>query len=276
MRRTFLIGLSAVAALAAAGQARSVDPFADSVVSYDQGTNASVGFTDPNTALGSPTRITSPSSPFGGAVTPFQSAFGNNEIVSIGEGGHLTVAFNEPVRNDAGNPFGIDLLIFGNASYIDAAFPEGIVGGIFAEGGSISVSADGITFFDVLDVVADGAFPTLGFLDPTGPFSLPGEPATGTIESDFTKPVDPNFDTTGLSFAELLAGYNGSGGGVGVDIGLLGLSEISFVRIDNPLGSGVTPEIDGFSDVAVPGPGASLLLAGAAGVLMRRRRSVRA
>lgn len=273
-RRRAAVALSAVAVMSGTAAAQTSNPWADSVVSYDKGSNPVAGFTDPTTALGSPTRFTNPTSPFGGAVTPFQPAFGTSEIVSIGEGGHLTVAFNEPVRNDAGNPFGLDLLIFGNAFYVDTAYPNGVAGGLFAEGGSISVSADGINFFDVLNVDADGAFPTLGFLDPTGAVTVPGQgQVTGTIESDFTKPVDPNFDPTGLTLAEILAGYNGSGGGVGIDIGLLGLSEISFVRIDNPLGSGFTPEIDGFSDVAVPAPGASLLLAGAAGFFARRRRS---
>ncbi|MEM1184281.1 MAG: GC-type dockerin domain-anchored protein [Planctomycetota bacterium] len=226
------------------------DAWADRVVSYDQGIGAASGFTDPSTALGEPTRITSPSSSFGGATTPFQGAFGTSELVSIGEGGHLTVEFDEPVRDELGNPFGVDLLVFGNAFYLDTDFPNGVAGGLFAEGGAISVSADGITFFDVPNAIADGAFPTNGFLDPTGPLTTGGQQVTGTIESDFTLPVDPSFNPTGLPFADLLAGYDGSGGGVGIDIGELGLSEISFVRIDNPVGAGGSPEIDGLSDVA--------------------------
>ena len=62
-------------------------------------------------------------------------------------------------------------------------------------------------------------------------------------------------DFSGLTYAQVLEIYNGSGGGAGVDIGSLGLSEISFVRITNPVGSGVTPEIDGFADVAPRIPG---------------------
>ncbi|MEN0019442.1 MAG: hypothetical protein AAF747_01005, partial [Planctomycetota bacterium] len=125
-------------------------------MSYTAGSNPATGFTQAASALGAPTRFTSPSSPFGGATTPFQAAFGTNEIVSIGEGGQLTVAFDEPVRNDAQNPFGLDLLIFGNAFYGDTAFPNGVAGGIFSEGGVISVSADGVNFLTVTGADADG------------------------------------------------------------------------------------------------------------------------
>lgn len=261
--------LSAAAGLAPSAAA---GPFASSVVDYTPGSNPGAGFTDPSTALGEPTRVTSPGSPFGGAVTGFQTPFGADEVVSIGEGGSLTVAFDEPVTDDAANPFGIDLLVFGNAFYFDTDFPNGVAGGIGSEGGVISVSADGVNFVTVPGVDADGRFPTMGFRDPSAPFTTDtGGPATGTIPSDFRKPVDPSFDPIGKTLAEIVAGYNGSGGGAGVDIGALGLSEISFVRIENPAGSGVTPEIDGFADVPAPGAAGALGLGGLA--LLRRRRA---
>jgi hypothetical protein len=93
------------------------------------------------------------------------------------------------------------------------------------------------------------------------------------VQSDFTKPVNPNFAWQNKTLSELIAGYDGSGGGLGVDIGALGLSQISFVRVSVPSGSSVDVEIDALSDVtAVPGPGgAAALLAGAAMLLLRRR-----
>lgn len=244
--------------------------YANQIISYDPGSNPASGFTDPTSALGEPTRVTSPNSSFGGATTPFQAAFGRDELVSIGAGGHLTVAFDSPVLNDPGNPFGIDLLVFGNAFYTDASFPNGVPGGLFSEGGLISVSADGINFVQVPNVDADGAFPTLGYQDPTGTLTSFGNPPiSGTIPTNFTKPVDPSFNPVGLSYADVLAGYNGSGGGAGVDIGALGLQEISYVRINTPIGASA-PEIDGFADVAVPEPTSLVLLAFA--VLLYRRR----
>lgn len=271
-------GLAAVVGVCSVGvvSVAMADPYADTVVDYTPGLNPVSGFTDAAASLGEPTRVTNPASPFGGATTPFQAAFGTDEIVSIGEGGSLTVAFDTPVTDDPLNPFGIDLLVFGNAFYTDTAFPNGVAGGIFSEGGVIEVSADGVNFVAVPGLDADGAFPTLGFLDPSGAVTFGGNPVTGTVESDFTKPVDPTFDPTGLGLSAILAGYDGSGGGVGIDLAPLGLSEVSFVRISNPLGSGVTPEIDGFADVApVPEPTGLAVLGGLAGLAMVRRGRLR-
>lgn len=243
--------------------AQPIDPFADSVIGYTPGSNPPSGFTNPQAALGSPTRFTSPDSEFGGAVTPFNQPFSADELVSLGEGGSLTVAFDDAVADDPGNPFGVDLLIFGNSFLTFGS------GAPTSEGGVVEVSSDGETFFEIPGVDADGPFPTLGFSDLTEPF--PSEP--GDEPTDFTKPVDPSFDPTGLSFGEIVAGYDGSGGGVGIDISVTGLSEISFVRITNPIGSGVTPEIDAFSDVAVPAPGAIAVAVAASGFAVRRRRA---
>lgn len=248
------------------GQA-SADPWADAVVSYDAGSNASAGFTDATSALGSPTRFTSPGSPFGGPTTPFQSAFGADELVSIGEGGHLTVRFDNVIRNSASNPFGIDLLIFGNAFYFDAAFPDGVAGAFAGEGGTVEVSENGVDWFLVPGAGADSGFPTLGFSDVTEPFPT----MAGSVETDFTKPVDPGFDPTGLGLSDIIAGYDGSGGGLGVDIGAIGLDFVRFVRVSNPFGSGFTPEIDGFADV-VPTPGTVAVLGVTLGACVRRRR----
>jgi hypothetical protein len=267
--RAVCVGVAcAVAALAPQTSAQT-NPWANTVVAYTPGSNATPNYTDPNVALGQPTRFTGESGGFPGAVTPFNAPWENDEIVSIGEGGHLTVRFDQPVANDPNNPFGIDLLVFGNAWYIDTSWPNGVAGAIAAEGGQISVSADGQAWFDVVGVQADGAFPTLGYNDLTDPYAT----TRGNVLSGFTTPVDPRFDATGKSFAQITAAYNGSGGGTGIDIGLLGLSEISFVRITNPLGSGLTPEIDAFADVApVPAPGVLALVASAALFSTRFRR----
>jgi hypothetical protein len=58
----------------------------------------------------------------------------------------------------------------------------------------------------------------------------------------------------GLGYEALLDKYDGSGGGVGIDIGALGLSAIRFVRISGPTVSGFSPEVDAFSDVAALPP----------------------
>ncbi|MEO1009053.1 MAG: GC-type dockerin domain-anchored protein [Planctomycetota bacterium] len=242
-----LVAGAPLALTAPLAAAQAFTPWADRVVEYTPGDGVPVGFDDPTTALGEPERFTG-EGVFPGAVTVFNPPFGMDEIVSIGDGGSLTVAFDEPVTDDATNPFGIDLLVFGNAGYIDAAFPDGIVGGIFADGGLIELSDDGVTFVPVPGLQADGAFPTLGYLDLTDPFS----PTAGIVESDFTKPVDPALDPDGFTFAEVVAAYDGSGGGVGIDIASVGLVEVSFVRITPTVGA--TPEVDGFADVRATCP----------------------
>ena len=147
--RSRILAHGAIAAIAALFMSTSLtagdDPFADEWVSYDQGANASAGYTDPATTLGSPERFTG-EGVFPSVVSAFNPPFGTDELVSIGAGGHLVVRFDTPVTDDPANPFGIDLLIFGNAGFLDAG---GVAGpGLFgADGGLIEVSADGVVWF---------------------------------------------------------------------------------------------------------------------------------
>jgi hypothetical protein len=274
VRRGFLMAIG----LAAMVHGRLMaDPWADQVVTYTQG--AGVGndfvtgspFNDPLTTLGEPTRFTSPSS-FGGAVTPLNAPFRANEIVSIGRGGQLVVKFQDPVTNDPGNPFGIDLLVFGNSFFTGSlASPSGTASGIASEGGTVEVSADGVNFFAVPGA-ADGLFPTNGYADLTDPFS----PAPGAVPTNFTLPVDPAFNPIGKTYAQILAGYAGSGGGLGIDLAPTGLSSISYVRVSNPADAQAVPEIDAFADVApVPEPTAAATILPATVLIawqIRRRR----
>jgi len=230
----------------------AADPWADQIVSYSPGSNPPIGFSNSSAALGEPTHF---SIAFGGFPTsPFSGAADGTELVSLGEGGVLIVGFDEPVTDDPANPFGIDLLVFGNSFFHLNSFNndqfDTATGDIASEGGIVSVSADGMDYLVVSGVEADGRFPTLGFRDISIPF-----PSTGVVSTDFTRPVNPNLDVTGLNTAAVAASYDGSGGGAGIDLATVGLSEIRFVKITNPTGSGVTPEIDGFSDVrGIPEP----------------------
>ncbi|MCG8406329.1 MAG: PEP-CTERM sorting domain-containing protein [Phycisphaerales bacterium] len=245
-------------------------------VTYDPGTTPVAGFTDPTTALGAPERFTG-EGVFPGAVTMFNPAFGTDEIVSIGEGGHLTVSFDEPVQDDPGNLHGVDLIIFGNTGFIDSNFPNGQLGnpaGVFGSGlATVEVSADGTNFFSV-DGLADGLFPAQGYLDVT-----PFQTTPGIVESDFRKPMDPSLtlsDFDGLSYAQALALYDGSGGGTPIDIGTSGLTSISHVRIsladDGDAETSLHAEIDAFVNVPEPASISLLLMAGLTVASRRRRR----
>lgn len=260
--RTFVVPFLVLASPAFA------DNWADQVISYNPGTNPATGYTDPQTALGEPSRFTG-TDPFAGAVTPFNSAYLPTQIVSLGVGGSLVLKFDQPVTNDAAHPFGIDFIVFGNAFYNDPNYPAGITDGTLggAGAGRIEVSSNGSNWFTMAGVAADSAYPTLGYSDLTDPYS----PLPGSVLSDFTRPVNPAFvATNGTTFAQIVAAYDGSGGGTGVDIGAAGQSSISYVRISNPNASG-TVEIDALSRVAVPAPGAAALLLLAP--LARRRRT---
>lgn len=246
----------------ASSPARAAGPWGDSIVAYEAGVGAT--FTDPGSALGIPTRFTGVGV-FPGAVTPFNPPYLGSEIVSIGRGGQITVAFDEPITDDPLNPFGLDLLVFGNTFYTDVG---GTAGGLFGSSGIVEVSGDGVVWFQVAGVVR----PTLGYSDLTDRYA----PEPGNVPSEFTRPVDPGFDAMGRSFLEIVAAYDGSGGGLGIDIGAVGggLGAVSFVRVSHPVGGAGVVSIDGFADVsAVPGPG--MLAMVMLGALARGRRARR-
>lgn len=244
-------------------------PWATEVASYVQGLSPNPSYLDPTTALGSPERFTGEGS-FPGVVSPFNPAFGDNEIVSIGDGGSLTVRFDTPITDDPANPFGIDLIVFGNDGFFDADFPNGVV----APGGAtfdpehmeVEVSDDGVNFVP-LGTFSEGFFPTMGYAD-SGAFDT----TPGSVLTNFLKPVDPSLtktDFAGLTTIGIAALYDGSGGGTGIDIAPSGLSTVTHVRVLNPLGDNPRIEIDGFARVPSPATAAPIALCG---LLASRRR----
>lgn len=263
---TRLFAVCALGVVASSPANAGDDPFADAFLSYEAGLNPVPGYIDPATALGSPERFTG-EGVFPGVVSCFNPPFVNTELVSVGAEGHLAVSFETPVTDDPGNPFGIDLLIFGNAFLLDTSYPAGVAGGLLSDlGGVVAVSADGVNWITVAGVTADDLFPTLGYLD-SGPYDV----TPGADPSDFTRPVDPALvtaDFTGLDMESIRALYDGSGGGVGVDLAGTGLDAICCVRITNPGDPGRTPsiEIDAFSDVAAAEVSADLDGDGVVGV----------
>ncbi|MFN0133330.1 MAG: hypothetical protein ACKVW3_12490 [Phycisphaerales bacterium] len=262
-------GIAVASALSALCSHAHAVPYGSSVVAYAPGVGATSGYTNPASALGEPSRfIADPGFP--GAVTPFNAPYLTDQVVSIGVDGSLTLAFDQPVTDDPNNPFGIDMLVFGNSFFFDPILFEPIARAISADGGTVEVSADGQTWFLVPGVAADGLFPTLGYQDVTDPFSSP----PGNVLTDFTRPVDPAFAWLNADLATLVAGYNGSGGGAGIDLASVGLASVSFVRLSLPVGASGNIEIDAVSDVtAVPSPATLAAFVPFGLVAFRRRRS---
>lgn len=244
-----LVTGSAITAAAPAGPPRC----ATQVVSYAAGSGAGVAYQQPASALGEPSRFTGTGiEP--GAVTPFRPPFLPSEVVSVGRGGHLVLAFAEPIVDDPRHPFGIDLIVYGNAFCGDLAYPAGIAGATFAEGGSIEVSADGIAWSPVTGAVADGGLPTLGWQD-----TLPYSTAPGAVPTDFAWPVDPAVtpdSILGLPWGDLVAAYGGGAGGTRIDLASAGVASARFIRIRVAADASAVPEVDAVVAVrpaAVPG-----------------------
>ncbi len=261
-------------AFSAAGAAAS--PFATQVLSYGAGANANPSYTTASNALGSAARMTG-FGDFVSGVTPFNPAFATDQLVSIGSGGHLTLGFDRDITNDASHRFGVDLIVFSNAFFVDQSFFDadptndgsGVLGpnpAIFGSSGiaDIYVSADGQDW-RLAAATTLNLFPTLGYADFTETTPL----APGSVETDFTRAMDPTMtlgSLAGLTFAQLIALYDGSGGGVGIDISGTGLDSARYVRIEN--NSTAAFSVDAVA--AVPGPGVTAL--GFAGLVLAARR----
>lgn len=251
--------------------------FADRVLQYSPGAGfatdftTGAGYTNASTLIGAPSRSTP--GDFGGPVDPFNPPWQNTQLLSIGAGGSITFAFQQPVPNQPSNPFGIDFILFGsagftitNGNYTGGGITDGSTFGGTSGTTRIAVSRDGATFF-VLDPsktpTPDSLFPSDGAGDPTIPVN-PGLNAA-------------NF--AGHHLAGIRTLYAGSAGGTGFDISWArdadgnpaNLDAIQFVRLE-VLTDHV--ELDGVSAVPEPAVIHLLALGTCAGIWRIARRRV--
>ena len=250
MKRIIII-LLWLAALPGASETWATQ-FAAEVVSYQSGVgfatdwSTGAGYTNKDAIVGPPARETP--GKWGGPITPFSPPYLPGQILSIGEGGEVTLKFGKPIRDESINPFGLDFLVFGGAGF---AITNGDFGGggitdgtLFGQADGetrVSVSADGDAWF-VLDPKRAPAFDAYHPTDGSGDFGLPVNPAL----------AKGDFAAGGLAkFTEL---YDGSGGGTGYDLGwaidaagkAVALDQARFVRLEVLSGKA---EIDAVSDV---------------------------
>ena len=181
------------------------------------------------------------------------------EVVSLGDGGHITLHFSSGIGDGPGDDF--------------AVYENGFetLDGLFAELAFVEVSSDGVVFHR-FDAATENTAPVSG----------------------------PNGDTIDPTDYHNFGGKHEQGVGTGFDLSELGLSEVSYVRLVDVIGTGdpayatqdhlgntvydpyATPfdaggfDLDAVGVLHVPEPGAlaaQLAAVSALAVLSRRRRA---
>lgn len=258
------------------------DPWADAVVSFNQGSYPVAGpFSDPAQALGAPSG--------GGTAGP-----DNSSLVCLGsKGGALILRFDTPVSDDPRNPLGLDCIVYGNSFWVgggpDVKWQEPAIIEISAD---VNGNGEADDPWYLIPGSRGYAYPIPGVDYPLGqdnasdPFILAGNienpsrhdesiedilefnwgyaemtPALAPLRDNYVRPENP-----------FLVGYNPTdhmpwaGGGDAFDIAWAidaegnpaGLAQFDFLRlsafIERELGGGLTdyasPEIDAAADVA--------------------------
>ncbi|MBI9018868.1 MAG: hypothetical protein JEZ07_16580 [Phycisphaerae bacterium] len=250
-----------------------LDPnnFATEVTEYVQGDGITKDFisnqyfNDPTSALGRPTIDSTgdgwfvPTSQPVPLVAAFP-AFRSFEIVSIGTGGHLTLKFGKKVENNPNNPFGIDLIVFGNAMLGGGGWsyntnPENffVSSGIYAENAIISVAQNpqGPWYDYINGPFGDSYAPTFGRVyDPENiETSLGAWNQWWAEPTDPTMPLDPAVTANtlnGKTMAQVSQLFGKSAGGTGFDLAESGFQWIQYIKIQS---NGTTPEIDAVAAV---------------------------
>lgn len=228
MNRPLETSLMIMATLAAFLPAeRAVAQYAAEVVSYSAGSAPASGFTTASTALGEPERFTGEGS-FPGVVSPFNPPFLANEIVSVGEGGQITLRLSHYAIPQAAEP---EIGVFTNAGIVYESGLAGDPPGTFGvDSAEVSVSDDGLAWTSLGNVTFD--IPTNGYTDVTSPFA----DSPGSSLSDFQQPFTgvlsdfaglPYYDAGGDGILDLLSG---SGGGTWLDISGTGLAKVGYIR----------------------------------------------
>ena len=256
--------------------------YAVEVISYAPGATPTTGFTDQLAPLGEPEHFTGEGGDYPGVVSPFNPPFQTTEIISVGEGGQLTLRLSNFVLPQIGSP---EIGIFTNAGLFDTNYPNGQAGsppGTFGvDRAMVKVSENGVDWESLGTKTFD--IPTNGYTDLANPFSSnPGSSPTD-FQQTFTGSLGsfaglPYSEATKPDILDLLAG---SGGGTWLDISGTSLSQVGYIRFsveDDGTGAEMNFELDAVSiarfamgEATVPEPSA-LLLATFAGMLLGLRR----
>lgn len=214
---------------------------------------------------------------WGGVVSPYNPAWMAGELLTLnGEGDYVTIEFDHKVVDDPKNPWGLDLIVFGNAliagtkkDYYEETSDPGnweYTGSLADEKAIVEVSADGVNWFSYNDgPYCDSWAPTQGYVydKANADTNLYSGNLWWSVTTDATWPVHPDMnagDAVGLTLETLSYRYDGSAGGAAFDIGKFdlptdekGRKYIKFVRIsayyDEEEEEWTIPEVDAVADV---------------------------
>ncbi len=217
--------------------------FAVQVISGN-GVDTTAPYNDPTAMLGRPT-LTFVDYYDGGAADrvsivndPYWKTPGGQDVITeISQGGEVTVAMGRKVYHDASNPYGIDLIVFGNSFFSVSAISGEVSdatdldtaqlgSGIYGHAATISVSPDGTNWYTFSNTPA--LFPQNAYRWDDPNHSWTGE------QLNANKPLNPSVYTTDFAGQTVAAGleqFAGSAGGTGYSLAGSGFAWIQYVRV---------------------------------------------
>ena len=178
----------------------------------------------------------------------------NDVITEISSGGQITVNMGRKIYDDPNNPYGVDLIVYGNSFFSASGYSGSEVNdftdlgvatlstGIFGHSTTVSVSQDGTNWY---------AFSNTPVLFPDNAYRWDDTNHSWTDEEmNPTKPLNPFINTNnfgGQSVASGLDQFIRAAGGTGYDLKASGLPWIQYVRVQP--GAGTYTVIDAIAAV---------------------------
>jgi len=192
---------------------------------------------------------------------------GADVITEVKTGGQITVKLGRKIYHSPNNPYGIDLIVYGNSFFTGVSDTGGTISddtdlsmatltssGIFGHPAVVSVSQDGTNWY---------TFPAVSTLFPDNAYRWDDTNSSWTEEEmNPTKPINPLIYTNnfaGETVAGALDQFTGASGGTGFSLGATGLPWIQYVQIQP--GPGTYTVIDAIAAVNPSAVGDALSMA---------------
>ena len=251
---------------------RALATFASAVISFDSGTGALEGYDNAQAALGQGPRDTGE---FMGSVyyvTPFNSPYSTDDVVSIGMVGHITLQLaNYALPLEQGPEIGVfTYQFFAQENWPNGGTHETATLFRPSQQSIVSVSEDSINW-----VTLNGGA-AIAFDIPANAY----QDTAGIIESDYGMPftgVLSDFDNK-ATVQETIDVYNGSAGGTWFDISSTGLERVGYIRFSVDDTAAYSFELESLSvandalGMPVPEP-SSLVVLLSGSLIFRRKKS---